>query len=175
MLHSIVRLTPFAAVLLAFAPLNAGAARPKPVKHLWATVNVCDTPRSPDKLGVRARMPGDGTKERMYMRFTAQLKSGKRWNDNSGRSGWVHVGSAQFLYQEQGYTFDFRGKLKKGQRFRARGLVQFQWRARRGKGNTARWVVVRREHRFTAGGHPTKYSQPRNYSQDTCLLRGPSS
>lgn len=116
-------------------------------------------------------MPGDGTKERMYMRFTAQLKSGKRWNVG-GRSGWLDVGSARFLYQEQGYTFDFR-PLKKGERYRARGLVQFEWRARAPKNSKARWVVVRRDHRFTAGGHPTKYSQPRKYSEDNCLLRGP--
>jgi hypothetical protein len=171
--RSIPRLASFAALLLAVVPAGAGAARPKPVKHLWATLNVCDTPRSPDKLGVRARMPGDGTKERMYMRFTAQLKTGKRWNVG-GRSTWLHVGSARFLYQEQGYTFDFRGKLTKGQRFRARGLVEFQWRARNPTNHKARWKVVRREQRFTAGGHPTKYSQPKNYSADNCLLRGPS-
>jgi hypothetical protein len=172
--RSTLRLASVAALLLVVVPVGAGAARPKPVKYLWATLNVCDTKQSPDKLGVRARMPGDGTKERMYMRFTAQLKSGKRWSENSGRSTWLYVGPARLLYQEQGYTFDYRGKLKKGQRFRARGLVQFQWRARRGKGAKAHWVVVRRTYRYTSGGHPTQFSQPKGYSAGNCLLRGPA-
>ena len=40
---------------------------------LWATVNICDTLRHPDQMGVRASMPGDGTHERMFMRFRAQF------------------------------------------------------------------------------------------------------
>jgi hypothetical protein len=40
--------------------------------RLWATVNVCDTERSPDAMGVRASMPGNGKPQVMFMRFTAQ-------------------------------------------------------------------------------------------------------
>src|SRR3712207_9424911 len=48
-------------------------------KNLWATVNICDTVRHPDRMGLRARMPGNGTNQRMYMRFVAQYGDGKRW------------------------------------------------------------------------------------------------
>ena len=65
-----------AAVFVLFLVLAPAALAKRPVrKNLWATVNVCDTKRSPDDMGVRARMPGDGTHRRMYMRFTAQYRS----------------------------------------------------------------------------------------------------
>jgi hypothetical protein len=165
----------FAALLLAMAASSAQGVTKKPVKHLWATLNVCDTKHSPDRLGVRGRMPGDGTKERMYMRFTAQFRQGKVWKAARGaRSTFLFAGSARYLYKEFGFTFDF-GPLKKGQRFRMRGLVEFQWRARRGKGSKARWVVVRHTQRFTEGGHRTKNAEPAGYSAATCLVSRPAS
>ena len=98
--------------LLALTAVSLVAATPaqaRAVKDLWATVNVCDTPHSPDQLGVRARMPGDGTHERMYMRFTAQYLSGKTWKPvaKGGRSQWLYAGSALFVNQEIGFTFGF--------------------------------------------------------------------
>src|SRR4051812_4344046 len=45
-------------------------------KRLWATINVCDTARYPDTVGVRASMPGTGTPgEEMFMRFQVQYHS----------------------------------------------------------------------------------------------------
>src|SRR5689334_5834249 len=41
--------------------------------YLWATINICDTAKHPDTIGIRASMPGSGkAKERMYMRFQVQ-------------------------------------------------------------------------------------------------------
>ena len=57
--------------LAAAAPAQAGHP------DLWATVNVCDTAAFPDAMGVRASMPGNGTRQRMYMRFNAS------WYDRS--------------------------------------------------------------------------------------------
>ena len=47
------------AALAAAAPAAHASAR-----DLWATVNVCDTKAHPNMMGVRARMPGDGTHRR---------------------------------------------------------------------------------------------------------------
>src|SRR4051812_13334760 len=90
---------------LAAAP-TAHAAGPR---NLWATVNVCDTKASPNDMGVRARMPGDGHRRRMFMRFSAQFQSGKTWKAVSGKgaSRWLYAGSALFKTQELGYTFSF--------------------------------------------------------------------
>src|SRR3954470_10510333 len=96
-----------AAICLAMAlPGSADARR---VNDLWATVNVCDTPKSPNEMGVRGRIPGDGTRRRMHMRFTAQFHSAGKWKivPGRGRSGWLLAGSARFRYKEYGYTFGF--------------------------------------------------------------------
>jgi hypothetical protein len=169
------RRTPVAVLIAACVPaLAAPAAGARAERDLWATVNVCDTAKSPDQMGVRARMPGDGTREGMYMRFTAQYRSGKTWKvvSGRGRSRWLYAGSALFENQELGYTFSFDAP-KAGKSFLARGLVQFQWRDRRRHLGKLRTVVVRRSHRYTAGGHRTRRADPPGFSAATCRIRGP--
>jgi hypothetical protein len=161
-----------AALFLTAAP--AAHARPRAVHDLWATVNVCDTVRSPDRMGVRARMPGDGKREGMYMRFSAQYRSGKRWKPVSGRgrSRWLYAGSALFENQELGYTFSFDAP-EAGASYLMRGLVQFQWRDRRRHLGRLRTVVVHRTHRYTSGGHRTRRADPPRHSAATCRIEGP--
>jgi hypothetical protein len=161
-----MRIVILAGLIAVLAP--AAVAQAKPVRDLWATVNVCDTKNSPDQMGVRARMPGDGTHRRMYMRFTAQFQSGGRWKQVSGRgrSKWLYAGSALFRNQELGYTFSFDAP-KPGSAYRMRGLVQFQYRA------PTSGSVVRRTHRYTSKGHPTKPAEPKGYSRATCRIATP--
>jgi hypothetical protein len=160
-----MRIVALAALSLIIAP----AAQAKPPKDLWATVNVCDTAKSPDQMGVRARMPGDGTRRRMFMRFSAQYRSGKKWKPVSGRgrSHWLLAGSALFRNQELGYTFSFDAP-KAGTSYLMRGLVQFEWRAPKSP------TVVRRTHRYTENGHPTKPAEPKGYSRATCKIVTPA-
>jgi hypothetical protein len=151
-----------------FAP--AALAKKPTRKNLWATVNVCDTKKSPDDMGVRARMPGDGTHRRMYMRFTAQYRAAPgKWKvvRGLGRSPWYYAGSALFRTQELGYTFSF-DKPKPGSSYVMRGLVQFQWRAPT-SGN-----VVKRAQRLTSSGHPTKPADPPKFSAATCKIATPA-
>jgi hypothetical protein len=139
-------------------------------KNLWATVNVCDTKKAPNDMGVRARMPGDGTHRRMYMRFTAQYRAAPgKWKvvRGLGRSPWYYAGSALFRTQELGYTFSF-DKPKPGSSYVMRGLVQFQWRA------PTSGSVVKRKQRLTEGGHPTKPADPPKYSRATCKISTPA-
>src|SRR2546423_13892135 len=85
---------------------GAGAAKRKPrsIYHsplLWATVNVCDTPSSPDTIGIRGSIPGSGVKgEKMFLRFQVQYFSrtdGKWHNITQGAdSNWVPVGTAMY-------------------------------------------------------------------------------
>ena len=154
------------AVVLLAAP---AAALAKPPKNLWATVNVCDTKKSPDDMGVRARMPGDGTHRRMYMRFTAQYRAAPgKWKvvRGLGRSPWLYAGSALFRNQELGYTFSF-DKPKPGASYLMRGFVQFQWRAPT-SGN-----VVKRKQRLTTSGHPTKPADPPKFRAAHCEIATP--
>ena len=159
------------AVFVFFLVLAPAALAKRPArKNLWATVNVCDTRKSPDDMGVRARMPGDGTHRRMYMRFTAQYRAAPgKWKvvRGLGRSPWYYAGSALFRTQELGYTFSF-DKPKPGSSYVMRGLVQFQWRA------PTSGSVVKRKQRLTESGHPTKPADPPRYSRATCKISTPA-
>jgi hypothetical protein len=162
-----VRLLAVALIALVAAP----AAQAKRVKDLWATVNVCDTKKSPDDMGVRARAPGDGSRAQIYMRFTAEYRVEKAWKPvRHGRSAWLRAGSSLFRNQEIGYTFSF-DKPQPGHSYTMRGSVAFEWRAKR-KHRKGR-VVVRRRHRYTVGGHPTEGAEPKGFSAAHCKIATP--
>jgi hypothetical protein len=98
----------------------------------------------------------------MYMRFTAQWFSvlRQRWMPVGGKgvSPWIYAGRARYESRQAGYTFVFRAPAS-GSTFLVRGLVDYQWRARkrvrrrhkrgrRARGSV-RWVVARRARRVT--------------------------
>jgi hypothetical protein len=154
----------------AIAPTaNALAAKPD---RLWATVNICDTLRFPNQMGVRASMPGNGTRERMYMRFRAQFlnTTKNKWFNVKGNadSGWVLAGSARFVSREAGWTFSFSAPAA-GSSFTLRGLVNFQWRVRKRVHGKLRTVIVRRSREITQGGKKSPVgADPPGYSSGTC-------
>jgi hypothetical protein len=156
----------FLALLL--TPATAQAQTVNQSRHLWATVNICDTPSSPDTLGVRASMPGSAKKgERMFMRFRVQHFStvDNLWHNflaPGTDSGFVMVGSASYKARQSGWTFPFT--LRPGQTHEVRGVVNYEWR-RGGK-------VVRRAAKRTTKGHKTALSEPKGYSAATCVLKG---
>ena len=147
-----VRLVPLVAIALLAAP-GAAAARPNP--GLWATINRCDSPAAPNSMGVRAAMPGDGTRERMYVRFTAQFysQSHGRWLTaaGSGQSPWLSVGLARYRSLQTGWTFPFTAPPA-GTVYRVRAIADFEWRARKRKGRRVRWVVAMKRRRVTQAG-----------------------
>jgi len=160
-----------AALIALAAAVAAPAAQAKRVKNLWATVNVCDTKKSPNDVGLRARAPGDGTHAQIYMRFATQYRSGDAWKPvKGGRSNWLRAGTSLRRYQEIGYTFGFNAPAA-GKSYVTRGLVQFQWRDHRK--HHRRRVVVRRAQRYTEAGHPTQESEPKGYSAARCTIATP--
>jgi hypothetical protein len=156
----------FALLLAAALPTTAEAR----VKNLWSTVNVCDSEKKPDTIGIRARMPGDGTKRRMWMRFRTQFYSDQdfawKYVEKGGRSKWLEIGSAIFAYKETGVEFEF-APPSAGNSFLLRGVVEFQWRSKGGK-------VVRRTRKFTEAGHRTRDADPRGFSAARCRIDGPA-
>lgn len=154
--------------LTGMAPAGAQAAS----KDLWATVNVCDTKASPGVIGIRASMPGNGRRERLYMRFRVQWFSfaRNRWLDTRSGTGWRYVGSARFKSTQAGYSFKFADPPD-GQAFRLRGEVAFQWRARRKK--SRRYTVVERAERTTRRGvKRVEGGDPNGRSDAACVIRG---
>jgi len=153
-----------AALLVALtAPAAAGAA----TTTLWATVNVCDTKRNPDRIGVRGSMPGNGLKGEMFMRFRIQLfdKKVKGWrtlSDTDADSGFISAGSSRFKVRQTGATFHLTPPKKTT--LRLRGMVDYEWRL---KGR-----VVKRGKRFTeAGRKSVSGADPKGFSAAECRIK----
>jgi hypothetical protein len=145
------------------AGLLAASARSRPKRSgaekrqhpFWATVNICDTAKSPNALGVRASVPGNGTHQRIFARYTAQWWSAaeQEWLTvaGSGVTGWVPLGTADMLSRQAGWTFRFV-QPPAGTTYVMRGVVELQWRgksARKGRrfDMTRRPGTLRRSHR----------------------------
>ena len=105
---------------------NGGDQRP-----FWATVNICDTQKSPNALGVRTSVPGNGSNQRIYARYTAQWWSGaaQEWKTvgGSGVTDWVYMGDADMTSRQAGWTFRFMQPAE-GTTYVMRGVVELQWR-----------------------------------------------
>lgn len=168
------------AALVASAALlaSASAAPAATTPGLWVTINRCDGPRSPDQMGVRAQMPGNGTRQRMYVRFRAQWWDSQQEDFNplrgpGGRSPLLYVGSARYQSHQAGWTF--RIKLPAFTGFTLRGVAEFQWRAKKRKRGRKRgkkrWVVVRRASRVTKAGFAgVKGGDPPTLSEALCWI-----
>ena len=91
------------AVLAAVAIAGPASGANDQLTSTWAKVNICN----PTQLGARAQLAGDGSSDRMAVRFTAQWLSPDGWVPLSGEatSPWQDAGSAEFTWQQAGWTF----------------------------------------------------------------------
>src|ERR687887_1776716 len=114
-----------ALVVLAVAPASAVADE----ADLWATVNVCDTTKHPDAIGIRASMPGSPRGAQLAMRFRVQYRAGSgAWADVAGAdSGWRRLGAGRGFPVESGWSFTFAHSSSE---VVLRGRVRFRWRTR---------------------------------------------
>jgi hypothetical protein len=129
-------------------------------RYLWATVNVCNTRRYPDAIGIRAQMPALGFTTTLQMEFQVDQRSahGASFRPVSRAKRAVSVGSVKRGLQQEGVTFSLgpdAGDL--------RGTVKFEWRLGR--------RVLGRSTRVTTRGHPTaNFSDPPRYSASRCII-----
>ena len=179
--------------------LIASAARSKPddadalvQRPLWATVNICDTQKSPNALGVRTSVPGNGSNQRIFARYTAQWWSSAKQEwltvGGSGVTDWVPLGDADMTARQAGWTFQFV-QPPAGKTYVMRGVVELEWRgfaklgrkAHRGrKGQSARkqrrnrrarTAVVRERTLLTATGMKhVQGGDPAGLSKAMCLI-----
>lgn len=175
-----MRWIPFAVLLAIVSLLVASAeAGAVPKNRPWATVNVCDTAKKLNSVGVRAGMPGNGTTQRMYMRFQLQWyrPAKRRYEDLGVPSTWVSAGSARFRAAQRGFTFSKIADPPAGGRYKLRGEVSFQWRELRPVKKGAkrkREVVVKWARRITRGDlDGVKGGEPNGRSDAVCLVEGP--
>ena len=158
-----------AAGLVAPAALAADSPAPTVDKSplLWSTINICDTAKHPDTIGIRASMPGSGKPtEKMYMRFQVQYfrTSTMTWapTDATVDSGFQSVGSAKYRRRESGWNFSITPPPA-GQTYRLRGIVSFEWRV--GK------KVVRKAQKRTRSGHKDTFgADPKGASAAECTI-----
>ena len=146
-------------------PAGAAQARdPTQSRALWATINVCDTARHPNVLGVRGSMPGTGRRgDRMVLRIRVQYRAGDRWRDlaRGGDSGRIAVGSGRRRVVQGGADFRYRPPAG-GRAFVMRARVGFEWRHGR--------RVVFRATRLTTAGRRADRGDPRGYSAAVCTI-----
>jgi hypothetical protein len=162
------------------APSGALAATAKaPVKHptpaerllldsheLWATIDVCNPANSPDAVGIRGSMPGDGhAHDQMFMSFRLQYLEAQTntWLDvDSGATpAFLPVGAGASSRQG-GSSFQLVPKLGSAA-VTLRGVVDFQWR--RGKK-----LVLAGTSATTAGHKALAGADPAGYNAATCLI-----
>ena len=114
-----------ACLALGFALLAPAGASARQADRLWATVNVCDTAKHPNEVGIRASMPGTPRGAGRRMRFRVQFRDGDRWRYVAGAdSGWRRVRRAAGLAVESGWSFEFAPPAKPTT---FRGVVRFRW------------------------------------------------
>lgn len=148
-----------ALAILALMPAAAAAKEPPAT---WATVNVCDTAKQPDAIGIRASMAGTPKGARLSMRFTVQYREADgTWEDvEDADSGWRNIGTGRGVPAEYGWSFAFASRTTP---VTLRGLVKVRWR----RGDT----LPRQQEVVTEAGHPSKAgADPPGYSAATCSL-----
>jgi hypothetical protein len=153
------RIALLAAIILAAAVPAAASAKGDP--DTWATVNLCDTAKRPDTIGIRASMPGAPRGTRMAMRFRVQYRTAQGWQDVKGAaSTWQFVGRARGTAAESGWSFAFAHPASP---VTLRGVVQLRWR----KGG----AVVKQQELPTEAGHRSSAgADPADYSAASCTL-----
>jgi hypothetical protein len=159
------------AIVTALTVAAPAAAKPPSLTGsplLWVTVNVCDTAKNPDTIGVRGSMPGSGRSgEQMYIRFRVQYfsRSEGRWHNvtQGADSGWVAVGSARFRVRQAGWSFRFVPPAD-GTSNLLRGVAVFEWR----RGDK----VVNHAQKRTTGAHRSATgADPPGYSASNCEIK----
>jgi hypothetical protein len=124
-------------------------------KNLWATVNVCDTAKHPNEVGVRASMPGYPRGTTRSMRFRIQFRDGDRWRYVTGAdSGWRRLTRAHRRPVEAGWSFGFP---RPDDPITFRGVVRYRW-LKDGRVVGRALEITEAGHRSTAGADPSGYS-----------------
>jgi hypothetical protein len=142
------------------AQIRSAVARAERSRNLWATVNVCDTPRHPSTIGIRGQMPALGFPARLYMRIEVQYLSlpDKHFRPAPGASKWIGLGQRRSGVRQGGVLFRFSAHAGL-----LRGSVRFQWKL-----GTR---VIGQLTQATVRGHPgADYGDPPHHSLGTCLI-----
>jgi hypothetical protein len=160
------------AVLVAAGPASAAVGpgqiaravrRAEQSRSLWATVNICDTRKYRNDLGVRGQMPTLGFSSTLYMVVQVNYWSARQQRFLPIQSGLattrLSLGSSANGLQQDGAVFPFSAHT---------GLLNatftFIW-SRGGK------VIGQTVRRTTAGHNDADHGSPPHYSAAQCRIR----
>ncbi|MEA2364979.1 MAG: hypothetical protein QOE69_1260 [Thermoleophilaceae bacterium] len=120
-------------VALAALAAPAYAAGGDALTSNWAKVNVC----SSSQLGARAQLAGDGSRDRMEVRFTAEWLSPDGWVPLAGQptSPWQDAGSAVYTWSQAGWNFDLTIPAT-GEAYQLRAVAEMKLGSGRGASYT---------------------------------------
>ncbi len=136
--------------------IRAAVRHAKRSRQLWTTINVCDTPATPDRIGIRGQMPALGFSARLSMTVQADYWDAvaKAFRPVPGPTGraQINLGAVRDGFEQGGHTFRFSpgtGLLS--------GTITFQWR-RGGKVIGHATKLATGGHRGVGGGDPPHHS-----------------
>ena len=136
--------------------VRAAVRRAERSTQLWATVNICDTPSHPNRIGIRGQMPALGFAAQLSISIQVEYwdlaASSFRPVSGPGGQAQLKLGTVRDGTEQGGRTFQFApgaGLL--------RGRITFRWRLN-GKlvGKVSRSTTA--GHRKVAGGDPPGHS-----------------
>ncbi len=128
----------------------------KASKSLWATVNICNSKRYPDAVGIRGQMPSLGFPAWLSMNIQLNYWSGKKFVQDTTKL--VRLGRSSNGLQQSGAKFNFGPT---SELFDAN--VQFIWRR---SGKLLGQVTL-----ATTAGHPNAdFGSPAHYSAASCKI-----
>jgi hypothetical protein len=143
------------------AQVRTAVRRAKRSRDLWATVNICNTKRHPNVIGVRGQMPGLGFPATLEVDIQVDYWSpaSKGFKPAPGAKRSIPLGRKQTGLYQGGWQFQFgphAGSL--------RGLVTFKWKL--GSKQLGRAT------RTTSAGHrDAEFGDPARYSSGNCVIR----
>jgi hypothetical protein len=141
----------------------------------WATVNVCDTKDSPNSLGIRTSVPGNGTRQRIFARYTAQWwsEADQKWLtvEGSGVTPWLLVGSADMASRQAGWTFTFV-QPPEGTTYVMRGVVELEWRDTAAAAKRVRRSrIARKRHRARSSAHRRRHHRAHRAQERNAVVQ----
>jgi len=139
------------------AQIGRAINRARRSPNLWATVDICNTPRHPDVIGIRGQMPSLGFTATLYMSFQVDYYSIKahRFEPDPGVQKRIFVARGAHGSHQGGVTFRIQPPAILS------GTVTFEYQ-RAGR------VLGRAVRATTHGQHHVEFADPPGYSTATC-------
>jgi hypothetical protein len=127
-------------------------------RDLWATVNICNTKRHPDVIGIRAQMPALGFLERLHMDLGIEYLANHAFKPVPKTTKSISIAPVRSGLHQGGITFSFpahTGYL--------RGSATFEW----SRGSKLLGRVIAK----TSPGHRTAdFGDPPGFSSWNCMI-----